>query len=45
MTNAEKFLEVFGIYSEEFWAMPEDVMLRWINSEYHSDTDPIQPRN
>ena len=34
MTNADKFKTVFGMYSEEFWAKPEDDMLNWINSEY-----------
>jgi len=34
MTNADKFKAVFGIYSEEFWAKPEQDMLSWINSEY-----------
>ncbi len=36
MTNAEKFQEVFGIYSEEFWSMPESQMLLWINSTWNS---------
>ena len=34
MTNADKFKTVFGMYSEEFWAKPEQDMLSWINSEY-----------
>ena len=34
MTNADKFKAVFGMYSEEFWAKPEQDMLSWINSEY-----------
>lgn len=34
MTNADKFKTVFGMYSEEFWAKPEQDMLNWINSEY-----------
>ena len=33
MNRSEKFLKVFGIYSEEFWAMPEQEMLEWINGE------------
>ena len=33
MTNADKFKAVFGMYSEEFWAKPEQDMLSWINSE------------
>ena len=34
MNNAEKFQQVFGIYSEEFWSIPEKEMLKWINDEY-----------
>ena len=34
MTNADKFKDVFGMYSEEFWAKQERDMLNWINSEY-----------
>lgn len=34
MTNAEKFKQMFGIYSEEFWSMSEKEMLEFINAEY-----------
>jgi len=44
MTNAEKFLEVFGWYATEMWAKPEDEFLNWINSEYkeHNPCDECQ---
>ena len=41
MTNADKFKTVFGIYSEEFWAKPENDMLNWINSEYQEPKSKV----
>ena len=41
MTNADKFKIVFDMYSEEFWAKPEEDMLNWINSEYQEPTSKV----
>lgn len=41
MTNADKFKAVFGMYSEEFWAKPEQDMLSWINSEYQEPKSKV----
>ena len=38
MNRSEKFKEVFGIYTEEFWAKPEQEMLEWINEEVESES-------
>ena len=42
MNNSDKFLEVFGIYAEEFWAKPEQEMLEWINGEIEQ-TAKVRP--
>ena len=36
MRNAEKFKEIFGLYSTELWAKPEKEFLEWANKEYVS---------
>ena len=36
MRNAEKFKEIFGLYSTELWAKPEKKFLQWANKEYVS---------
>lgn len=33
MNNAEKFIQVFGIYATELWAMTEAEFLEWLNTE------------
>lgn len=32
MNNADKFLQVFGIYATELWAKPEKEFLEWLNA-------------
>ena len=34
MNNAEKFMEIFGIYATEMWAMSESDLLEWLNIDY-----------
>lgn len=34
MSNAEKFIQVFGIYATELWAMTEAEFLEWLNTDY-----------
>ena len=33
MTNAEKFKQLFGIYSTELWSMSERQFLEWLDAE------------
>ena len=34
MNNAEKFIQVFGTYATELWAMNEAEFLAWLNADY-----------
>ena len=34
MNNAEMFMQTFGIYATELWAMPEKEFLKWLNSAH-----------
>ena len=36
MRNAEKFKEVFGLFSTELWTKTEKEFLEWANKEYVS---------
>ena len=37
MTNADRFMQTFGIYATELWAKSEKEFLKWLNSEEDID--------
>lgn len=39
MTNAEKFVHLFGLYATELWSKSEKDFLIWLNAEYKNIHD------
>ena len=39
MTNAEKFVHLFGLYATELWSKSEKDFLIWLNAEYENIHD------
>ena len=39
MTNAEKFVHLFGLYATELWSKSEKDFLVWLNAEYENIHD------
>ena len=39
MTNAEKFVHLFGLYATELWSKSEKDFLIWLNEEYENVPD------
>ena len=39
MTNAEKFVHLFGLYATELWSKSEKDFLIWLNAEYENVPD------
>lgn len=42
MTNADRFMQTFGIYATELWAKSEKEFLKWLNSEEKTQMKEIK---